>query len=77
MATASAKDTFEAETFGPNTFASGAWRGSGVAALPLFPGDTTFLRQGPGDVTFSRQGPGGTTFSRQGPGNVTIAKKQS
>ena len=33
MATASAKDTFESETFGPNTFAAGTWRGDGVAIL--------------------------------------------
>ncbi len=34
MATASAKDTFESETFAPSTFASGMWRGSLIAAVP-------------------------------------------
>jgi hypothetical protein len=40
--TASAKDTFEAEAFAPDTFASGTWRGTGVAIV--YPDPTTFTQ---------------------------------
>lgn len=42
--------------------------GAAIVITGLFPGDTTFSRQGPGDTS---------GFSRQGPGNVSISKKQS
>jgi len=43
----------------------------------VFPGDTSWSRDGPGDTTFNKDGPGDTTFNRNGPGGVIFARKGS
>jgi len=74
---ASAKDTFESHTFAGATFACGTWRGTGVTAVPKFPGDTEWARAGPGSVAVTRAGPGSVAVTRTGPGDTTWAKRES
>lgn len=51
---------------------------AGIAPEPhvgMFPGDTTWTKQGPGDTTWTQEGPGEVSVTQQGPGKVTFTPK--